>query len=378
MLIGERMLLTSAEKAGRRMTIALDDHVAGLVEVGVYDCLKNPPTLVAKRLFFRQPRRLTVAAERFKPSEALRLTVRDDKGQPVSAAVSMAAFTRAKADASPSSSPRSGLLRKMLLAGDVSQASTLAEYVLPQDHAESAAQSLELALGCQGSPAPPAEKKNTVKPDAAPVIVDNLNELRDQYEATLSEYRAQRTQVINALVMLSFFGGLGLALLVTMLALLRIVRGSQLWLPIVGAMLCCVVVTTVSNDPSRMKPVEVAAVGFASHASQPPVAAQAAPTATPAADGQLQRLAEKLAGFEGEAEALKADRFPIAQYTPTKASESMSSVERGQPAAWYPLLIADREGHVTVPGITASPAKSLRLEIEAHNGGQLESCELQP
>ena len=96
-----------------------------------------------------------------------------------------------------------------------------------------------------------------------PVLFDNLGELRTQYEATLSEYRAKRTHVVNALIMLSFFGGLALALLVTMLALLRIVWGSRLWLPTVVAMVCCVVVTAVSNEPSRMKPVEATAVGFA-------------------------------------------------------------------------------------------------------------------
>ena len=48
-----------------------------------------------------------------------------------------------------------------------------------------------------------------------PVLFDNLDELRAQYEATLSEYRAKRTHVVNALIMLSFFGGLALALLVT-------------------------------------------------------------------------------------------------------------------------------------------------------------------
>ena len=126
---------------------------------------------------------------------------------------------------------------------------------------------LDLVLGCQrplaagkqGEAQHTAEEKDS----SPPVLFDNLDELRTQYEATLSEYRAKRTHVVNALIMLSFFGGLGLALLVTMLALLRIVWGSRLWLPTVVAMVCCVVVTAVSNEPSRMKPVEATAVGFA-------------------------------------------------------------------------------------------------------------------
>ena len=139
------------------------------------------------------------------------------------------------------------------------------------------------------------------------MLFDNLDELRAQYEATLSDYRAKRTHVVNALIMLSFFGGLALALLVTMLALLRIVWGSRLWLPTVVATVCCVVVTAVSNEPSRMKPVEATAVGFAPlHAARrrrnqgtsPPRAGHGS---SGVADSKLRSLAEKLNKTEGDA-----------------------------------------------------------------------------
>ena len=112
---------------------------------------------------------------------------------------------------------------------------------------------LDLVLGCQK---PGEAGGRRAEQDGSPLVLfDNLDELQSQYEAALSEYRAQRTHVVNALIMLSFFGGLALALFVTMLALLRIVWGSRLWLPTVVATVCCVVVTAVSNDPSRMKPI---------------------------------------------------------------------------------------------------------------------------
>ena len=135
------------------------------------------------------------------------------------------------------------------------------------DEVETRTTAIDLVLGCQGPLAagkPGDAKRSQVEKDPPPpLLFDNLSELRAQYEATLSEYRAKRTHVVNALIMLSFFGGLALALLVTMLALLRIVWGSRLWLPTVVATVCCVVVTAVSNEPSRMKPVEATAAGFA-------------------------------------------------------------------------------------------------------------------
>ena len=167
------------------------------------------------------------------------------------------------------------------------------------------------------------------------MLFDNLGELRAQYEATLSEYRAKRTQVVNALIMLSFFGGLALALLVTMLALLRIVWGSRLWLPTVVATVCCVVVTAVSNEPSRMKPVEATAVGFAP-CMPPPTPkprSKAAPSRPrrPAADSKLRSLAEKLSKTEGDAEELKSDRFAVRQYAqPDSAPLRRAKIRRNR------------------------------------------------
>ena len=69
--------------------------------------------------------------------------------------------------------------------------------------------------GCCGPPADgkPGEAKQARGENAAspPVLFDNLGELRERYEATLSDYRAKQTLAVNALIMLGFFGGLALA-----------------------------------------------------------------------------------------------------------------------------------------------------------------------
>ena len=211
------------------------------------------------------------------------------------------------------------------------------------------------------------------------MLFDNLGDLQAQYEAALSEYRAQRTQAVNALIMLSFFGGLALALLVTMLALLRIVWGSRLWLPTVVATVCCVVVTAVSNEPSRMKPVEAAAVGFAPCVPPPepgdekrcePVAA------TASSEERLRSLADKLSKMEGDAEALKADRFAVRQSVRPDSVAEPTGGDAAKPLAWYPLLIAGPDGRVTLPGLPPAAGQTLRLIIDAHGDGRIGSCEL--
>jgi hypothetical protein len=168
-----------------------------------------------------------------------------------------------------------------------------------------------------------------------------------------------------------------------MLALLRIVWGSRLWLPTVVATVCCVVVTAVSNEPSRMKPDEAMAVGFAPCA--PPVEAETKePTRhEPAAglsasrDSKLRSLAERLNQTEGDAEELKSDRFVVRQYVPPDVASAATGEDRAKPLAWFPLLIAGPDGRVTVPGLAPAAGRTLRLVIDAHSDGRLESCEIQ-
>ena len=212
-----------------------------------------------------------------------------------------------------------------------------------------------------------------------PRLFDNLSELRAEYQATLSDYREKRTNVVNALIMLSFFGGLALALLVTMLALLRIVRGSRLWLPTVVATLCCVVVTTVSNDPSRMKPIEAEAVGFAPWSQNPDADAIQQDQLDPGdakqaeTDNRLRLLAEKVSKMEGDAEQLSSDRFVVRQYTPSTPATTADG-DPARPLAWLPLLVAGADGRITIPAIAVVGDKALRLVVNMHGGGRVGSC----
>jgi hypothetical protein len=380
LLVGQQMLVTSPPDQaakGNTVSIPLDEQVAGVIRLTAYDYSQSPPKALAERLVYRRPRRLVVrAAEGKKPVGELSLSVQDEKGRPVAAAMGVTVVDGGNDKTSRPGRCGPDLLHALLSDGDLENPAALERVDLNPSDAEAA--TLGLMLGGQGQRA--AGKPRAAPPP--PVLFDNLNELRAQYEATLSEYRAKRTHAVNALIMLSFFGGLALALLVTMLALLRIVRGSRLWLPTVVAMVCCVVVTAVSNEPSRMKPVEAAAVGFAPCLPQADVEPkeqnrrEPAGTGAETADSKLQNLAEKLSKTEGDTEELKSDRFVVRQYPLPGMARSIAGEGGVKPLAWYPLVVAGADGRVALPGLAPAAGKAVRLFIDALSDGRIESCEL--
>ena len=384
MLVGQQMLVTAPDDQAKAtvVSIPLDEHAAGVIRLIVYDYAKSPPNALAERSVYRRPRGLTIrAAEGKRPGGELALSIQGEKGRPVAAALGVTVIEASKGKAPQVGCPGRDLLHALLLDGDLDSPAALenVDLHLAEGDTETTA-ALDLALGCQ-RPHDAGNVRDSKRSQegtalASPVLFDNLSDLRQQYDATLSDYRAKRTYVVNAMIMLSFFGGLALALLVTMLALMRIVWGSQLWLPTVVAMVCCAVVTAVSNEPSRMKPVEATAVEFAP--CLPGAEAEGgrgdAAAAKPA-EGKLQRLAERL-NRETDPEELKSDRFAVRQYVLPGGGRSGDGKASGQPLAWYPLLVAGPDGRVTLPGLAPAAAKTLRLIIDAQSDGRIESCEL--
>jgi hypothetical protein len=386
MLVGQQMLVTAPGDRTKAavVSIPLDEQAAGVIRLIVYDYTKNPPQAIAERDVYRRPRGLTIrAADGKRPAGELALSIQGEKGRPVAAALAVTVIEAGKGKSPQAGRLRQDLLHALLWDGDLDSPATLENFDLhlAEGDTETTA-ALDLALGCQRphdvGNVRDGKRSQKVEALASPVLFDNLSDLRQQYEATLSDYRAKRTYVVNALIMLSFFGGLALALLVTMLALMRIVWGSQLWLPTVVAMVCCAVVTAVSNEPSRMKPVEATAVEFAPclpSAEAEGGRGDAAGAATKPAESKLQRLAERL-NREADPEELKSDRFVVRQYVSPGGDGSGDGRAGGRPLAWYPLLVAGPDGRVTLPGLAPVAGKTLRLLIDAQSNGRLESCEL--
>ncbi len=64
--------------------------MAGVIRLTVYDYTTSPPRVLAERWVYRQPRRLVVrAAEEKKPGGKLSLSIQNEKGRPVAAALGL-------------------------------------------------------------------------------------------------------------------------------------------------------------------------------------------------------------------------------------------------------------------------------------------------
>ncbi len=223
--VGQQMFVTTAERdrpASNSVTIPLDESIGGVIRLTVYECSGSPPRPVAERLVYRRPaQRLAVhvsdLGRPFSPGEqvSLPLSVTDEKGEPVAAALGLSVV------AEPATAPAKGaspdLAAYFLVANDLDRLDRLrpADFDLPGGTDNPVA--LDLLLGTQRA-------RRLAEPP--PMVFDNLGDLQARYEENLSEYRAKRTWVLNTIIVLSFFGGLGLALLTTMLGLLGIVAGA--------------------------------------------------------------------------------------------------------------------------------------------------------
>jgi hypothetical protein len=84
-------------------------------------------------------------------------------------------------------------------------------------------------------------------------MFDNLADLEKRYRKSLDAYQAKRTQLLNTLTIMSFFGAGGLVLLAAMLSLLRIASGLRIWLPAIFSAALALTVGTMVINPEALK-----------------------------------------------------------------------------------------------------------------------------
>jgi len=310
MLIAQQPISADNQQPAVSAVLPLPAQASGVMRLLLFDFSTAPPRPVAERLVYRRPARwldvqLAGLRKQYKPGETVEITLQttNEKGERVPAVLGISAVTesgsgsRLPPDAGSSE-------RHRWLAGDLLRGAgpgeggpiTDVERLLAES--PSARETLELLLGAQpavylnpvGSSAEIA--KLTAGQDGRerlpgnelegapqfasgssteclpPAVYDNLKRLHEQYDARLRQYQAHRTRLLNTLTTASFFGGLGLMLLVAMLGVLRIVSGWHLWAPAVGVTACCLIIGAVLIDPSRLRPDGAGLVAFASY--QPP------------------------------------------------------------------------------------------------------------
>jgi len=292
--VGQQMLVTRTKEGGANpVAVPVGEQVGGVIRLTVYDFSLSPPRPVAERLVYRRmPKSLKVEAtcprDHYAPGEKvdLALSVTNEEGRPIKNAVLSVAVVDDRLW-SLAGGPQPAMPTYFLLTSEIEKPEDLenADFYL-SDTAEAKA-ALDLLLGCQGWRRFAEKTLRELKQQGRdneqvvrlaalgaqsqpPAMFDNLKQLRSNYDLSLAEYREHRTRMLITLTTVSFFGGLGLVLLVAMLGLLRIVWGIHLWMPAVGVTICCLIVGAILMDPSRLKPGHDGAVAFVPFHVPPP------------------------------------------------------------------------------------------------------------
>jgi hypothetical protein len=355
-MVAHKLLVAVKQDAAGapQVSLPLDDTVAGILRLIVYDYSARSPKPVAERLVYRRAAaRLTVRAEhpeRYAPGARVKMSflVCNEKGEPLPAALSVAVVGQpAGAEPTKGLDDPGGVEDALSNGKDAAVALDLmlgarrgASFQLAKDRGKSPALA---AL----EPAPLLRQAAVDIPASAPAMFDNLGDLRAKYEESLSEYRAKHTRAINALITLSFLGGLALALLVTMLAILRILAGVRLWVPIVVAASCCFVAGAVLMDRSRLESVNGVAVSFASFHLEPQV---------PAPEGK-PTVPEK--------------PFVLREYAHQRsAATATDRADSGQTLYWHPCLVAGPDGRANISFDLPDAPGAFRVEVDACHEGR--------
>ena len=314
--VGQQPLVTKGVgDEANPVAIALDDAVGGVIRLTVYNYGVSPPKPVAERLVYRRPAgKLNVRAlghaERYAPGEKvdMSLLVTDENDKPVPAVLGVAVADDALLNLADDRTP--SMPTHFLLTSEIEKPEDLEHadfYLSDQTKGKTTSgEALDLLLGTQGwrrfvekslsaangqgtvpifasakmglSPSGRHDPEQLAKlavvgAGQPPLMCDNIEQIRANYRKCVADYQADRTRALNTLTAASFFGGLGLVLLVAMLGVMRIVSGMHLWVSAIGATTCCLIVGAILMDPGRLTPGQNASVAFLSyHAPMPQVA----------------------------------------------------------------------------------------------------------
>jgi hypothetical protein len=380
--VGQQPLVT---KAGvNPVAITLDPAVAGVIWLTVYNYNASPPRAMAERLVYRRPaHRLQVAVtgrhKRHAPGEKVELSVAvtNEKGQPAPATLGVAVVDNALMSAADSHV--ASLPTYFFLTSEIKQPEDLegADFYLSDLSKDdvSAAVALDLLLGAQAAPRlaerslPDAAQAgrgdgNLGRPVASaagepPLMFDNLNQIRSRYGESLAEYRASQTNMLNTVTIASFFGGLGLVLLVAMLGLMHIVSGIHFWVPAVGAITSSLILGAILLDSSRLANSQDTAVAFSTYHAPIPKAGKA--------DSQIPPQRDAAAAAKGQADPLPV-RPDAHQYV---AGKPGGRADMAETLFWNPLLIAGPDGKASIRFELSDVKTTFRVMIDAHGDSRI-------
>jgi hypothetical protein len=232
--------------------------------------------------------------------------------------------------------------------------------------------SLDLLLGTQGSgvaqgtPHAPREDLRHAERDEyfaesdPPAMFDNLAELEKRYRKSLDAYQAKRTQLLNTLTIMSFFGAVGLVLLAAMLSLMRIASGLRIWLPALLSAALSLTVGTIVLNPESLKSNTKQAAAYVPFHLAPPVPDKAV-------SGQQGPPSSGTRPSPARSASTGEYRH---QHKPGQRDDS------AQTLYWNPRLIAGPDGRAKIEFDLSDATTTFRIHIDAHAaGGRLATAE---
>jgi hypothetical protein len=371
LLVGQQAFTSHA--GANEVSVNPDAAADGVIRLAIYDYSLNPPEPVAQRLVYRRPsRRLQVRLvdrrERYAPGGhvSLSLRVADENDKPMPAVLGVSVVDAALLGPSGSSRPRTPA--DLLLAADFDKPEDVAELDEFLSQQPKSAAGLDLLLGTRGTgvaqrtPRTPhapredlrhAERDEYVPQPDPPAMFDNLADLEKRYRKSLDAYQAKRTQLLNTLTIMSFFGAGGLVLLAAMLSLLRIASGLRIWLPaLLSASLSLTVGTIVLNPESLKSSTRQAAVYVPFHLAP-----------------DLPLSVRETVGVGGSSQTLPS---PVPASTGGEFSHLHKPGQRDdspQTVYWNPRLIAGPDGRAKIEFDLSETATTFRIHIDAQAAG---------
>ena len=334
-LVSPAVFRDESEAGGTEVVVPVAETAEGVIRLTAYDYRTQPPTPVAERLVYRRPaRKLSIQGtppKTYPPGDAVNLavSVQDERGRPQSAVLGAAVVDEAALSLVRDRS--ASLATHFWLTGQIDDVRGLEDANFYLSEGAEAEQALDLLLGTQGwrrfvdvpveqlaqAPAAgqtdrdafayqtPAGLVAVSEPTAPAVLADNAEEASRILSNSLASMRAAYEQTVRRVGRVLIAGSLILAIMLALLAAMRRLPATTVWLPALGTSAMCLVlgcvwlVTQVRPAPEWAQvALDESAAGPQVAQAEKSVAAASTPEAT--APSELPRVEERELGVSRE------------------------------------------------------------------------------
>lgn len=388
LVVGQELVLPSMFRddshfGAAEILMPVAEAAEGVIRLTAYDYSAQPPTPVAERLVYRRPaRRLAIQSAPPKPgyapgdSVSLAVSVRDERGRPQSAVLGASVVDETALSLVRDRS--ASLTTHFWLMGHLDDVRSLEDANFYLSEGSEAEQALDLLLGTQGwrrfTTVPAEQLAQTLtadrlgqerfadqlpaaavaEPTAPTVLADNFAEASHLVSSGLASLQSAYAQTVQRAGRVLIVGSSLLVIVLALLAAMRHLPVTTVWVPALGSSAICLVLGCVwlvaSGQPAR-GPAMVALEDSVAGRKVAQAGVEAAPTSMPEpvatpdsaevegkelAEGRS--LAENLKRKDGKkaGEALQAGRelkfgygaaVPTDDLAPAKLAEKAKKVQ---------------------------------------------------